>query len=213
MYMQIRVIFLILFLTILSNSLYSQDAKKLDKRGIKYGEMERYDNAVKNFDKAIDIYNKNSSKTYHNKAWVLELKGEFEKAILSYEEAIRRNSEQLPSYERVGYLYYKTGKYEKAVNTGEYVLKMDLNNSEVVKWLPDAYRLRLKKRQEELLAKKREEERKRKEDLQKKKEEEKDGKARTEKGEEEDDEDKPPRLIYATFDFMIFPFSLNSNNS
>lgn len=203
MYIQIKVLYFILLLTLLSNSLYSQDAKKLDKRGIKYGELERYDDAVKTFDKAIEVYNKNSSKTFHNKAWVLELKGEFDKAILNYEEAIRRNSDQLPSYERVGYLYYKTGRYEKAVKTGEYVLNKDLNNREVVKWLPDAYRLRLKKRQEELLAKKQEEERKRKEELQKKKEEEKALIARKENEEGEEDEDKPPRLIYATFDFMI----------
>ncbi len=43
------------------------------------------------------------------------VEGRLPGALKNYEEAIRRNPKQLPSYERAGYLYYKTADYDKAV--------------------------------------------------------------------------------------------------
>lgn len=62
--------------------------------------------------------------------------------------------------ERAGFLYYTTGDYGKAVAMGEGVLKIDPENKEVLKWLPDAYTMKLKKNREDLLAKKIEDEKK-----------------------------------------------------
>jgi len=123
---------------------------ELNRRGVELGRQEKYKEALQKFDRSISLYDKSSARTFHNKAWVLELKGETDEAIKNYEEAIRRNPLQVPSHERVGYLYYTTGQYAKAVSTGEYVLKIDPDNREVVKWLSDAYRMKIQQRQEEL---------------------------------------------------------------
>ncbi len=173
--------------------LYSQkaiDPKRTSERGVHFGQQKRYDEALKEFDDAIKYYNSSSAKTYHNKGWVYELKGDIPNAISSYEEAIKRNPDQIPTLERVGYLYFQTGRFEEAVITGERIINLDPKNQEVTKWLAEAYALRLKKQREMLLAKQEEE---------KKKKEEK----KIPEKEDEAEKKEPQRYIYATFDFMI----------
>jgi tetratricopeptide (TPR) repeat protein len=179
---------------LLAGSLYAQDPVDLTKKGIQLSEKKSYDEAIKEFKKAIDIHNASSAKAYHNMGQALELKGELVNAIPYYEEAVKRNPAQVPSYERLGSLYFQTGEFEKAVATGEYVLKIDPDNKEVMQWLPDAYRMKLQRQQEMLLAKQKEEEERKKKALEQKKAEEK-------QYEEELDKKKAPRLLYATLDF------------
>jgi hypothetical protein len=183
-------ILLILFL--FSFPLYSQkaiDPKKTSERGVQFGQQKRYDEALKEFDNAIKSYNTSSSKTFHNKGWVYELKGDIPNAVSAYEEAVKRNPDQVPSLERVGYLYFQTGRFEEAVAAGEHVIQLDPKNTEVIKWLPEAYVMRLKKQRDSLVVKQ--------EDDKKKKEEKKVEPAQEEKKE------PPQRYFYATFDFMI----------
>ncbi|MFH0976732.1 MAG: tetratricopeptide repeat protein [Spirochaetota bacterium] len=185
------IIILILFLFI--PPLYSQqaiDPKKTSERGVQFGQQKRYDEALKEFDAALKLYNTSSSKTYHNKGWVYELKGDIPNALASYEEAVKRNPAQVPSLERVGYLYFQTGKYDEAVLMGERVISLDPKNTEVIKWLPEAYALRMKKQREALIAKQEEE---------KKKKEEK----KAEPAKEEKKEEEPQRYFYGTFDCMM----------
>jgi len=125
----------------------------MNQRGVDYGRQKQFDQAVGEFDRAIDIYNKKSAKVFHNKGWVLELNDKFPEAITNYEEATRRNPMQITSQERLGYLYYKTGKFDRAVTTGEFVLKVDPNNQNVIKWLPDAYTQNLRNRQQDVAKK------------------------------------------------------------
>lgn len=145
-----------LIFMLLSIPLYAESPEVLNKRGVHLGKQKSYEKAIEKFDKALKIYNLSSAKSLHNRAWVLELKGDINEAIKNYEEAIRRNPLQLPSYKRLGYLYYKIGEYEKAVSTGEHLLKEEPGNPEVLKWLPEAYKMKLKKNQEKLAAEKRE---------------------------------------------------------
>lgn len=175
---------------------YAESPKRLNKRGVQFGEQKRYEEAVKEFDKSIDIYNSDSAKALHNKGWVLELKGNYPEAIAAYEEAVRRSPEQIPTLERVGFLYYTTGEYEKAVDTGEKVLKLDPENKEVLKWLPDAYAMKLKKKREELLAKRLEEEKKAEEAKKAAEEKKEDERKRLE-------ELRPPIYFYGAYEGMI----------
>jgi tetratricopeptide (TPR) repeat protein len=175
--------------------LYSQkeaDPKKASERGVQFGQQKRYDEALKEFDTATKTYNTSSAKVYHNRGWVLELKGDIPGALSAYEEAIKRNPEQIPSLERAGQLYFNTGRFEEAVTMGERVISLDAKNTEVLKWLPEAYAMRLKKQREKLMTKQ-------EEDKTKKEEEKK--LVQKEKGEEE--KEPPPRYFYATLDFMI----------
>ena len=129
------------------------------------GEKKQYKEAIEQFDRAIEIYDKESAQAYHNRGWAYELNGNIEKAIPDYEEALRRNPYQVISGEKLGYIYYKKGDYENAIRVGEIVLKYDPENEEVPKWLPDAYVKRIKNQ------KNIEKERKKKEGEQKKQEE------------------------------------------
>ncbi len=186
----------VIILQISISFLYPQEAKRLNKRGIDFGEQKRYDEAVKEFDKSIDLYNNDSAKTFHNKGYVLELKGNYPEAIAAYEEALRRYPNLVPSMERAGFLYYTTGEYDKAVAMGERVLKLNPENKEVIKWLPDAYGLKLKKNREDLLAKKLEDEKKAEE-------------ARKKAEQKQTDEDKrlddlrPPIYFYGAYEGII----------
>ncbi|MDY6934952.1 MAG: tetratricopeptide repeat protein [Spirochaetota bacterium] len=192
-----ELVIVILFIFTLITPLHSKSPSALNKRGVEFGNKKRYSEAISEFNKSIEIFNKSSAKVFHNKAWVQELQGNYEDAIINYEEAVRRNPDQLPSHERVGFLYYKTGLYGKAVFTGEYVLKIDPDNEEVIKWLPDAYRMRIKKQQEDLIAKKKEEKIKEEEEKLKKQKEDEAEALKKEK------KKKMARRLYATFDFMI----------
>ena len=146
----------LLVLTALPLPINAESPEVLNRRGVHLGKQKSYEKAIEEFDKALKIYNLSSAKSLHNRAWVLELKGDINEAIKSYEEAIKRNPSQLPSYRRLGYLYYKIGEYEKAVSTGEHILKEEPGDPEVLKWLPEAYKMKLKKNQERLAAEKRE---------------------------------------------------------
>lgn len=128
------------------NTVPAQNAKALERHGVQLGKKKLYSEAIKQFDRATEMYDKSSSRAYHNKGYAYELQGKKKKAIKSYAEAFRRYPERIATGERLGYLYYKTKQYIKAVEIGEKVLKLDPENQQVPRWLPDAY---LKKLAEE----------------------------------------------------------------
>ena len=105
--------------------LYSEDPAELSRKGVEFSDKKMYNEAAKEFQKAVSIYNSASARAYHNLGWVYELKGDYPQAIVNYEEAIRRNPKQLPSYERAGYLYYRTELRKKRLEAGEFVVKTD----------------------------------------------------------------------------------------
>ncbi|OHD72089.1 MAG: hypothetical protein A2W19_16605 [Spirochaetes bacterium RBG_16_49_21] len=129
--------------------IFPQIDKEINKRGVDLGKQNKLDEAIRQFDKAIELRDREAAIVYHNKGFALENKGNIKEAINHYEEAWKRNPKQIVSGERLGYAYYVTGDYEKAVSTGETVLKRDPANKEVPKWLADA-RLKLAKQKEAL---------------------------------------------------------------
>lgn len=115
------------------------EAAKLNKRGVELGNKGYFIDANSNFNKAITLLDKETAKTIHNIGWLYELKGEKENALLFYEEALRRNGEQLHTLERAGNILYLLKQYDKSIVYGEHVLKIDPLNKDVMIWLPDAY--------------------------------------------------------------------------
>lgn len=133
-------------------ALFSQTVKDImmNKRGVELGESNRLDEAIREFDKAIDLRDKATAKVYHNKGFALEQKDDLQGAIKNYEEAWKRNPRQIVTGERLGFSYYRIEDYDRAVLMGEAVLRIDPQNKEIPRWLPDAYRKRVEKRQDAL---------------------------------------------------------------
>lgn len=186
----LKISFPLIFCFISGSLLMARDPSAINRYGSQLGEKKQYKEAIDEFDRAIDIYDKESAQTYHNRGWAHELKGETDKALPNYEEALRRNPYQVISGEKAGYIYYKKGDYENAIRIGEHVLKYDPDNKEVIKWLPDAYtkRLQLKKEKDEKIAKEIEA---------------KERKIEEQKEQQEELKEKEAVIVYVTYDFML----------
>jgi Tfp pilus assembly protein PilF len=190
---QVLTILILISLTSLQpfmEKLHGATANSINRHGILLGKKKMYKEALKEFDRAINKYNKSSAEAYHNKAWTYEITGEKKKAIENYEEALRRNPKLILSGEKLGFLYYKSKDYINAVRVGEHVIKFDPDNKTVREWLPDAYIKRLKQQQDKLAA-----EKKRAEEEKKKKEEE--------LRKEQEKRIKEKQIFYASYDLMI----------
>lgn len=126
----------------------TQNPENLNLKGVDAGTRKDFTRAHELFDQAIGIYNYSSAKTLHNMGWVCEQNNNIQTAIFYYKEAALRNPLQKNTHERLGFLYYTTGDYDRAVIEGELSLKYTPDNPEVLQWLPDAYarRLALKKK-------------------------------------------------------------------
>lgn len=123
--------------------IFAQKASDLNKQGAEFGEQGKFDEALKHLDEAERKYSINTSRAYHNKAYVLELQGKGEEAAANYEIALKLNPEQVDTIERVGFWSFKKGDFDRAVLLGEQVLKLDPSNMEVRQWLPEAYKQKM----------------------------------------------------------------------
>lgn len=178
--------------SVFSQSTFKQ-SKEMNRRGVDLGEQNRLDDAIREFDRAILLRDQEASKVYHNKGFALEKKGEIPEAIRHYEEAWKRNPKQIVTGERLGFLYYQTGDFERAVTTGEAVMKLDPNDKDVPLWLSEAYKKRAQKRQDDILA------------MEKKKQEEADKlkEAELQKKLEQKKEEEKREIVYVTIDSML----------
>lgn len=184
------IIIILIFCLTGMTALYAVNPKAMNRRGVHMGEKKLYNSAIQQFDKSITHYDKFSSHVYHNKAYALEKQGKKVLATKFYEEALKRNPRQILTGENLGYLYYRMQDYINAVRIGEHVLKYDPDNRRVKRWLPDAYKKRLKQWREE-----------REKELRKKLKEKE--KLAEEKDREKEAEERATRKGYVEMDFVI----------
>jgi tetratricopeptide (TPR) repeat protein len=128
-----------------SAALYSQTPDELNRRASELAEKKQFEESLDMLKKAAAMQDAQSARVFHNRGWLMELQGNIPGALENYKEAVRRNPNLSDSYERMGYWYYKAGKYTDAVAMGEKVIKIDPANQEVKKWISDAYRLKMER--------------------------------------------------------------------
>jgi Tfp pilus assembly protein PilF len=82
----------------------SRDAKFYNNRGTTFGEKGQYDQAISDFNNAIEI-NPRYIKAYNNRGIVYRLKGKYDKAISDFNKAIEINPLDAEGYNNLAWLF------------------------------------------------------------------------------------------------------------
>jgi tetratricopeptide (TPR) repeat protein len=98
-------------------------------RGTAHLNMEEYDQAIQNYDKAIEL-NPNLAIAYNNRGNAYEDKGEYDRAIQDYDKAIELNPNLAIVYNCRGNVYVDKGKYDQAIQDYNKAIELDPENAE-----------------------------------------------------------------------------------
>ena len=98
----------------MSAVLYSQDHVFYNNRGIDYGEEGKYDLAIKDFTKAIDL-KPDYALAYNNRGAVYRSKGEHDLAIEDCNKAIQLKPDYAEPYSNRGSAYRNKGEIDRAI--------------------------------------------------------------------------------------------------
>lgn len=139
-----------IFIILVSTALFAQSADDLNRSGVQKIQSGNYQAALDDFEEALLKADVNAARVYHNMALSYEKQGNLKRAAENYEEAIRRNPQQIQSYERGGYVHYSLQNYTKAVKLGRTGMKLDPDNREIPRWLDTAHRKSYKQEKRKL---------------------------------------------------------------
>jgi Tfp pilus assembly protein PilF len=122
----------------------SRDAKFYNNRGTTFGEKGQYDQAISDFNNAIEI-NPRYIKAYNNRGIVYRLRGQSDKAISDFNKAIEINPLDAEGYNNLAWLFataktpgFRNGK--KAVDLALKACELtDWRNGEYVDTLAAGY--------------------------------------------------------------------------
>ncbi len=137
-------VFVFLFSCASTQKSAPKDARFYNNWGIANGEKGQYDQAISDFDKAIEI-NPSYSKAYNNRGIIYRLKGQYDLAILDFKKAIEINSWDPEGYNNLAWLFatakspiFRNGK--KAVDLGIKACELSVwRNAEYLDTLAAAY--------------------------------------------------------------------------
>ena len=93
-------------------------------RGLDYGYKGEYEEALKSYDKAIEL-NPDDALAWSNKGAALDNLGKHEEAIKSYDKAIKINPDNEIVWSNKGIALHKLGKYEEAVKPFDKALELE----------------------------------------------------------------------------------------
>jgi tetratricopeptide (TPR) repeat protein len=113
-----------------------KDARFYNNRGIANGEKGQYDQAISDFNKAIEI-NPGYDKAYNNRGIVYRLKGQYDQAISDFRKAIEINSLDAEGYNNLAWLF-ATAKAPRFRN-GKKAVELAIKGCELSGWSKAEY--------------------------------------------------------------------------
>jgi tetratricopeptide (TPR) repeat protein len=134
---RIRIILPVIFLFLFScasarpTQNESRDAKFYNNRGAAYGEKGQYDQAISDFNKAIEI-NPRYHKAYNNRGIVHRRKGQYDGAISDFNKAIEINPLDAEAYNNMAWLF-ATAK-TPSFHNGKKAVELALRACELSDW-------------------------------------------------------------------------------
>jgi len=114
----------------------SRNSKFYNNRGIAYGEKGQYDQAISDFNKAIEI-NPRYGQAYNNRGIVYRLKGQYDQAISDFNKAIEINPRDAQTYNNLAWLL-ATAK-EPHIRNGKKAVELALRACELSEWKNPGY--------------------------------------------------------------------------
>jgi Flp pilus assembly protein TadD len=112
------------------------DARFYNNRGIAYGEKGQYDQAISDFNKAIEI-KPGYDKAYNNRGIVYRLKGQYDRAISDFKRAIEINSLDAEGYNNLAWLF-ATAK-APGFRNGKKAVELAIKGCELSDWRKAEY--------------------------------------------------------------------------
>jgi len=109
----------------------SRDAKFYNNRGIAFGEKGQYDQAISDFNQAIEI-NPRYDRAYNNRGIVYRLRGQYNQAISDFNKAIAINPLDAEAYNNLAWLL-ATAKAQGFRN-GKKAVELALNACGLSDW-------------------------------------------------------------------------------
>ncbi len=114
----------------------SKDAKFYNNRGAAYGEKGQYDQAISDFNQAIEI-NPRYIKAYNNRGIVYRLRRQYDRAISDFNKAIEMNPLDPEAYNNLAWLF-ATAKAPR-FGDGKRAVKLALKACELSDWKVGEY--------------------------------------------------------------------------
>jgi tetratricopeptide (TPR) repeat protein len=111
---------------LLEMNLHESNICRLKGRSLLW--LGKYDEAIKYFDKALEI-NPNDTKAWYNKSTALFNLGKYEEAINANRELLNIDSGNVNVWQVTGDLQFILGNYKEAVDCYDHTLKIDSNHT------------------------------------------------------------------------------------
>ncbi len=99
-------------------------------RGIAKDRLGRLEEAIKNYDRAIEL-DSNVAQVYYNRGNAKRKLGRYEEAIKDYDKAIALNPNFAKAYSNRGTLKLKLGRHEEAIKNYDRAIELDSNVAQV----------------------------------------------------------------------------------
>lgn len=108
-----------------------EDIEELYSKGVDFGSLGNYDEAIKYFDKVLEM-EPNHEKALFNKGWAYEDMGKLEKALECYEKLIEINPKNSEAWYNKSFVLQKLNRDEEALNFFDDLLLIESNNADIL---------------------------------------------------------------------------------